>query len=188
MTTAYHPQTNGLAESFTKTLAAMLAMYVDVEQKTWDRILPFVTFASNTARQYTTGFTPFFLTFGREAETTLGMPCSKRAHRIYNTRLRSPISDPGGRIPSVGSDLHPCSTRERPTSLQFKTSCPAVPAGMKPHYDPDLQARFNDSVASDDRRLEKVHHPLEGTTIPDQVPKTRLARTSEDAVLLRREH
>ncbi|GFY59401.1 LAM_G_DOMAIN domain-containing protein [Trichonephila inaurata madagascariensis] len=33
--------------------------------------MPFVTFAYNTARQDTTGFTPFFLTFGREAETTL---------------------------------------------------------------------------------------------------------------------
>ncbi|GFV86851.1 transposon Ty3-I Gag-Pol polyprotein [Trichonephila clavipes] len=71
MTTAYHPQTNGLTERFNKTLADMLAMYVDVEQKTSGRILPFFTFAYNTARQDTTGFTPFFLTFGSEAETTL---------------------------------------------------------------------------------------------------------------------
>ncbi|GFV59312.1 transposon Tf2-9 polyprotein [Trichonephila clavipes] len=32
-TTAYHPQTNGLTERFNKTLADMLSMYVDVEQK-----------------------------------------------------------------------------------------------------------------------------------------------------------
>ncbi|GFV99993.1 retrovirus-related Pol polyprotein from transposon 412 [Trichonephila clavipes] len=42
-TTAYHPQTNGLTERFNKTLADMLSMYVDVEQKNWDEILPFVT-------------------------------------------------------------------------------------------------------------------------------------------------
>ncbi|GFR34075.1 transposon Ty3-I Gag-Pol polyprotein [Trichonephila clavata] len=36
MTTAYHPQMNRLTERFNKTLADMLAMYVDVEQKTWD--------------------------------------------------------------------------------------------------------------------------------------------------------
>ncbi|GFW55630.1 retrovirus-related Pol polyprotein from transposon 412 [Trichonephila clavipes] len=70
-TTAYHPQTNGLTERFNKTLADMLSMYVDVEQKNWDEILPFVTFAYNTAKQETTGFTPFFLLHGREAETTL---------------------------------------------------------------------------------------------------------------------
>ncbi|GFS49318.1 transposon Ty3-I Gag-Pol polyprotein [Trichonephila inaurata madagascariensis] len=40
-TTAYHPQTNGLTESFNKTLADMLSMYVDAEQKNWDEILPF---------------------------------------------------------------------------------------------------------------------------------------------------
>ncbi|GFT51649.1 transposon Tf2-9 polyprotein [Trichonephila clavipes] len=32
-TTAYHPQKNGLTERFNKTLADMLSMYVDVEQK-----------------------------------------------------------------------------------------------------------------------------------------------------------
>ncbi|GFW28089.1 retrovirus-related Pol polyprotein from transposon 412 [Trichonephila clavipes] len=46
-------------------------MYVDVEQKNWDEILPFVTFAYNTAKQETIGFTPFYLLHGREAETTL---------------------------------------------------------------------------------------------------------------------
>ncbi|GFS66635.1 hypothetical protein TNCV_229101 [Trichonephila clavipes] len=70
-TTAYHPQTNGLTERFNKTLADMLSMYVDVEQKNWDEILPFVTFAYNTTKQETTGFTPFYLLHGREAETTL---------------------------------------------------------------------------------------------------------------------
>ncbi|GFV35107.1 retrovirus-related Pol polyprotein from transposon 412 [Trichonephila clavipes] len=55
-TTAYHPQTNGLTERFNKTLVDMLSMYVDVEQKNWDEILPFVTFAYNTAKQETTGF------------------------------------------------------------------------------------------------------------------------------------
>ncbi|GFV31091.1 transposon Ty3-I Gag-Pol polyprotein [Trichonephila clavipes] len=35
------------------------------------KILPFVTFAYNTAKQETTGFTPFYLLHGHEAETTL---------------------------------------------------------------------------------------------------------------------
>ncbi|GFV59953.1 CCHC-type domain-containing protein [Trichonephila clavipes] len=39
--------------------------------ESWDEILPFVTFAYNTAKQKTTGFTPFYLLHGREAETTL---------------------------------------------------------------------------------------------------------------------
>ena len=90
MTTAYHPQTNGLTERFNKTLADMLSMYVEVEQKNWDEILPFVTFAYNTAKQDTTGFTPFYLLHGREAETTLDtmIPLSpEMAECDDNTRM-----------------------------------------------------------------------------------------------------
>ncbi|GBM21050.1 Retrovirus-related Pol polyprotein from transposon 412 [Araneus ventricosus] len=70
-TTAYHPQTNGLTERLNKTLADMLAMYVDVDQKNWDNILPFVTFAYNSTKQETTGFSPFFLVHGRDVDTPL---------------------------------------------------------------------------------------------------------------------
>lgn len=70
-TTAYHPQTNGLTERLNRTLADMLSMYVDVEHTTWDEILPYVTFAYNTATQETTGMTPFSLVYGRAAKSTL---------------------------------------------------------------------------------------------------------------------
>ncbi|UYV70499.1 K02A2.6-like [Cordylochernes scorpioides] len=68
-TTAYHPQTNSLTERFNKTLGDMLSMYTGVEQKDWDQVLPYVTFAYNTAKQEATGYTPFFLVHAREAET-----------------------------------------------------------------------------------------------------------------------
>ncbi|UYV85087.1 hypothetical protein LAZ67_X004532 [Cordylochernes scorpioides] len=68
-TTAYHPHTNGLTERFNKTLGDMLSMYTGVEQKDWDQVLPYVTFAYNTAKQEATGYTPFFLVHAREAET-----------------------------------------------------------------------------------------------------------------------
>ncbi|UYV78461.1 hypothetical protein LAZ67_16001479 [Cordylochernes scorpioides] len=70
-TTAYYPQTNGLTERLNRTIADMLSMYMDLDKKNWDEMLPFITFAYNTARQESTGFTPFFLVHGREAETTL---------------------------------------------------------------------------------------------------------------------
>lgn len=77
-TTAYHPQSNGLTERLNKTIADMLAMYVDVRHKTWDEILPYVTFAYNTAVQETTRFTPFRLVYGRDVQTMLDamLPCA----------------------------------------------------------------------------------------------------------------
>ncbi|GFU46933.1 retrovirus-related Pol polyprotein from transposon 17.6 [Trichonephila clavipes] len=70
-TTAYNPQTNGLTERFNKTFGRHVVNVCGCRAENWDEILPFVTFAYNTAKQETTGFTPFYLLHGREAETTL---------------------------------------------------------------------------------------------------------------------
>lgn len=70
-TTAYHPQANGLTERLNKTIADMLSMYVDVDHRNWNSVLPYVTFAYNTAAQETTRFSPFRLVHGREVLTML---------------------------------------------------------------------------------------------------------------------
>ncbi|UYV70290.1 K02A2.6-like, partial [Cordylochernes scorpioides] len=70
-TTSYHPQTNGLTERLNRTLINMLSMYVNTVQKNWDEILPFITHAYNTTIQETTGYSPFFLMFGREPTSLL---------------------------------------------------------------------------------------------------------------------
>lgn len=70
-TSSYHPQTNGLTERFHRTLSDMLSMYIQPDHSNWDTILPFVTFAYNTAIQSTTGYSPFYLVFGRQPSLTL---------------------------------------------------------------------------------------------------------------------
>ncbi|UYV62854.1 hypothetical protein LAZ67_2002159, partial [Cordylochernes scorpioides] len=70
-TTSYHPQTNGLTKRLNRTLINMLSMYVNTDQKNWDEILPFITHAYNTTIQETTGYSPFFLMFGREPTSLL---------------------------------------------------------------------------------------------------------------------
>ena len=62
---SYHPQTNGLTERFHRTLADMIAVYIQPDHKNWDKLLPFLTFAYNTAVQRTTGYSPFYLVYGR---------------------------------------------------------------------------------------------------------------------------
>ncbi|UYV82146.1 hypothetical protein LAZ67_21001132 [Cordylochernes scorpioides] len=95
-TTAYHPQTNGLMERLNKTIADMLSVYVDVNQKNWDRILPFVTFAYNTAKQESTGFTPFFLVHGQEPKKHENYMRSKDSNKHrYDAHHRNIIYQPG---------------------------------------------------------------------------------------------
>lgn len=71
LTSAYHPQTNGLTERFNRTLSQMMSIYVAENQTQWDVIVPYITFAYDTARQATTGFSPFYLLFARQPATTL---------------------------------------------------------------------------------------------------------------------
>lgn len=60
-----------MTERFNRTLGDMLAKYASSDQSNWDSILPFVTYAYNTATQSTTGFSPFFLLYGREPSSTM---------------------------------------------------------------------------------------------------------------------
>ena len=66
-TTAYHPQTDGLVERFNRTLTNMLAKTVEKNGRDWDRHLPYVLFAYRTSVQASTGESPFFLMYGRDA-------------------------------------------------------------------------------------------------------------------------
>lgn len=47
----------------------MLFMYIDKDHKTWDTVLPFLTFAYNMACQDITGFSPLYLLYGHDAST-----------------------------------------------------------------------------------------------------------------------
>ena len=80
-TTAYRPQCDGMVERVNRTLADMLASYVSSHPDRWSTFLPFVTFAYNTAVHTSTGFTPFYLLYGREAREPSDM--------IPPTRLRT---------------------------------------------------------------------------------------------------
>lgn len=54
LSTAYHPQTNGLVERFNRTLCEMLAKYANNHQDDWDAYLSSVLFAYRTKRHSTT--------------------------------------------------------------------------------------------------------------------------------------
>ena len=66
-TTPYHPQGDGLVERFSRTLQDMLATTVKDHLFNWEEALRKVCLAYNSSVQASTGYTPFFLMFGREA-------------------------------------------------------------------------------------------------------------------------
>jgi transposase InsO family protein len=66
-TTPYHPQGDGQAERFNRTLCNMLKCLPEVAKKDWKSHLPKLAFAYNSSINKTTGFSPFRLMFNRES-------------------------------------------------------------------------------------------------------------------------
>ena len=65
-TTTYHPRTDGMVERGNRTLIDILAKYAH-QERDWDLRMPLALFALRTSEHATTGFSPFCLTYGREA-------------------------------------------------------------------------------------------------------------------------
>ena len=76
VTSAYHPQTNGLDERTNKTLKTRLAKLINEHQNNWDQFLEEVAFSMRTQNQGSTKFSPFFLMFGRHPRTPIEVQCN----------------------------------------------------------------------------------------------------------------
>ncbi|KAG8734303.1 hypothetical protein FRC10_011771 [Ceratobasidium sp. 414] len=65
MSSAYHPQTDGMTERAQRTYTSLLRICTGKKQKDWAKSLPAIEFAINSARSDTTGLSPFYLNYGR---------------------------------------------------------------------------------------------------------------------------
>ena len=66
ITSAYHPQTNGLTERFNATLVSCLRKVAAENPKDWDEWLPWVLMAYRARKQSTTELQPYELVFGKK--------------------------------------------------------------------------------------------------------------------------
>ena len=82
---AYHPQTNGLNQTVTKSLVK----YINADHFDWDENLESVLFSYRTSVHATTKYTPFFLMYGREAV----LPIQLQTGNVDNDHTLVTITD-----------------------------------------------------------------------------------------------
>ena len=64
-TTAYHPQSNGQVERIHQTLMRMIGKLDPDRRKNWPSHLGAITHVYNSTRSLVTGYSPYYLMFGR---------------------------------------------------------------------------------------------------------------------------
>ena len=81
-TTPYHPQGNGQTERFNKTILSMLRTLSDKEKSNWKDALNKMTHAYNSSRNSATGYSPFFLMFGRKPKLPIDSMFDQAADKL----------------------------------------------------------------------------------------------------------
>lgn len=82
--TPYNPQHNGQVERFNHTLVNMLSMFVNRFQTDWDQYINACQFAYRSAINSTTGYSPFYLVYGREPRFPMDIMLQRREYYENN--------------------------------------------------------------------------------------------------------
>ena len=142
-TTPYHPQSDGLVERLNKTLLNMLAMATSEYPSQWNSHLRNLCMAYNTSVQPTTGFSPFYLMFGRQARVPIDImygtptppmtPVTEYA-ACLKQRLENAYEQVRGKMGHSldrQKDLYDKRIHGKPLATGDKVwlHCPAVPRG-----------------------------------------------------------
>ena len=92
VSSAYHPQTNGLDERLNQTLIATLKKVIDASTDDWDDHLSAALYAYRVSRQASSKFSPFFLMNNRQPRKAITLAIEEE-HKRESVEIASSDED-----------------------------------------------------------------------------------------------
>ena len=152
-TTAYHPQCDGLVERSNRTILSMLATTSHDHPFDWEDQLPKVCMAYNTSVHATTGYTPFYLMFGRQARLPIDI--------VYGTKVRqAPASEYASLTKQALEEAYGLVRKKLQTAHEIQKAYYDKKVHGKSFAEGDLVWLFSPAVPRG--QSKKLHHPWSG--------------------------
>ncbi|CAK9292697.1 unnamed protein product [Gordionus sp. m RMFG-2023] len=102
VTSAYHPQANGMVERVNRTIQNALLKCIKDDQLIWTNALPGIIFAYNTSLHESSKFTPYELMYGRTVKQAYGIEEDIDPDNVPEAYLESCFQDTVSRM----NDIH----------------------------------------------------------------------------------
>lgn len=127
-TSPYHPQGDPQPERFNCTLLSMLGTLSPEKRRRWSEQVPHVVHAYNSTRSDATGYSPYYLMFGREARLPVDVcfgTCpefsDERRHSKYVSNLKEDLRKAYKRAAAVADNTHQRNKRAYDNRVGFQT-------------------------------------------------------------------
>lgn len=127
-TSPYHPQGDPQPERFNRTLLSMLGTLDPKKRSRWSEQVPHVVHAYNASRSDATGYSPYYLLYGREARLAVDVcfgtspdGCDVGHHSSYVARLKEDLQKAYQLASATADKTHQRNKRAHDSRVKSQT-------------------------------------------------------------------